>query len=299
MLLLLLMVTAVQANVYIVARTDGAGPAATADMQAFLTANFSPAELGTVYTGDYVGGPPSATANDLVIFMRETGSGNYIADAAEVTGWNDLAAPILMMSPYATEADKFGWGTNPGTVTAVAAGDETEVLLPADPIFAGVTVTGGYADLVVNDFDSQAASAFSYTGTTVLGDGSGNLVLARIAAGTDWSSTVGASGTHGSNRIVFFQSSNANGLYEDLTADGQTVLENAINELLVTAAQATLVANYDFDNYAEDSLGDNPASTPAGTEDRWYDDNTPALATGVESLSSTIMIQIILGLIIQ
>ncbi|MHC4989054.1 MAG: DUF4347 domain-containing protein, partial [Planctomycetota bacterium] len=55
-------------NVYIVARSDGAGPAAAADMQAFLTATF-PTELGTIYTGDYLDAPPPATANDLVIIL--------------------------------------------------------------------------------------------------------------------------------------------------------------------------------------------------------------------------------------
>jgi hypothetical protein len=188
--------------------------------------------VGAIYTGDYIGGAPPAGADDLVIFLRETKSGDYIDTIAEVEAWNNLAAPILMMSPYATEQDKFGWSTNPGTVTAASIGDETEVLLPADPLFAGVTVNGGYADLVVNDFNSQVTSAFSYSGTTVLGDDSGNLVLARIAAGTNWSSTVGTSGTHGSDRIVFFQSSSATGIDEDLTADGMTVLENVIAELL-------------------------------------------------------------------
>ncbi|MHC5157608.1 MAG: hypothetical protein ACYSOZ_05845, partial [Planctomycetota bacterium] len=234
LLMAAVLVTAVQADVYIVARSDNPGPAATADMQAFLTANFSAQDLGTVYADNYENGAPSATANDLVIFLRETKSNYYIDNAGELTSWNDLAAPILMMSPYASENDKFGWSTDPDTVTAASTGDETEVLLPADDLFVGVTVTSGYANLMVNDFGSLPASAFSYTGTTVLGDSSNNLVLARIAAGTDWSSTSlgGLSGTHNSNRIVFFQSSAATGIDEDLTADGKVVLRNAISELL-------------------------------------------------------------------
>jgi len=59
----------------------------------------------------------------------------------------------------------------------------------------------------------------------------------------------------------------------------------ALNIIVLSSTPPSLIANYDFDNYVEDALGENPASTDAGTEDRWYNHNTGALATGVDSLS--------------
>ncbi|MEO1855922.1 MAG: PEP-CTERM sorting domain-containing protein [Rubritalea sp.] len=56
---------------------------------------------------------------------------------------------------------------------------------------------------------------------------------------------------------------------------------------LAATSQAALIAKYDFENgglYVDTYNGDNPAVTDGGTEDRWFDDNTPSI-TGVESLS--------------
>ncbi|MHC4906620.1 MAG: putative Ig domain-containing protein, partial [Planctomycetota bacterium] len=234
------LVTAAQADVYIVSESSKAGgPEEAAAMEAFLNANFAPAELGTINIGNYVSGAPSAGAGDLVIFCRTLNNGSYDDSAAEVDGWNNLAAGILMISPYQADIDNLGWSTTGSQPSGNwGVGDETAVSNPGDPLFAGVTVTSGYADLITDTstYLANAASAFSAFDVMGSTDG-GQIVLARIVAGSTYNCTNPAtSGTHGGDRIVFQYAvepaAAGGGLNDDLTSDGQLVLENAISELL-------------------------------------------------------------------
>lgn len=85
-----------QADVYIVAKDVNSG--ARDAMEAFLGANFSAGTLGTINKGQYRSDSgTSATADDLVIFLRESGPGMYDDNVTEITGWGNLPAPILMM----------------------------------------------------------------------------------------------------------------------------------------------------------------------------------------------------------
>ncbi|MHC4988592.1 MAG: putative Ig domain-containing protein, partial [Planctomycetota bacterium] len=208
-------------------------------MTGFLNDKFA-GRLGTITSGSYETGAPPATANDLVIIMRALNNGAYDDSAAEVTGWNSLAAPILMISAFQADDDNLGWITSTNQLELTSpAGAET--LVTSDPLFDGVTVTGGYADLIVDGTAYKANPASGFVSTDVVdvvaSTDAGAIVLARIAEGSAWASTNPASGTHGGDRIVFHFHKNpasSNGLYDDLTADGQIVLENAIDELLPT-----------------------------------------------------------------
>lgn len=237
------MVTTAQANVFLVV-DESKSPQGTNELNAmtnFLNTNFSAEQLGTITSGNYETAAPAAGAGDLVIILRTLTNGQYDQNATEVESWNNLAAGILSVSPFLPEGDKLGWSTATSQVDVAAfTGAETLVSNPADPLFAGVTVTGGYADLISDTtaYKSMVASGYGLSGMTVLGseDTTSATVLARIAAGTAWTQTEGkGSGTHGGNRIVFHYQTDpatANGLYDDLTADGQQVLANAILLLL-------------------------------------------------------------------
>ncbi|MHC4987738.1 MAG: hypothetical protein ACYTFX_04460, partial [Planctomycetota bacterium] len=176
-----------------------------------------------------------------MIFCRTLNNGGYDDSAAEVESWNNLAAGILMISPYQADMDNLGWSTTGVQPSGVwGAGAETAVLSPGDPLFAGVTVTGGYADLITDTStylanDASAFSAFDVVGST----DAGKVVLVRITAGSTWNCTSPVtSGTHGGKRIVFQYAvepaASGGGLNDDLTADGRLVLGNAIAELLDT-----------------------------------------------------------------
>ncbi|MHC4883296.1 MAG: glycosyl hydrolase family 28-related protein, partial [Planctomycetota bacterium] len=240
LLMVAVLVTAAQADVYIVSEsTKAGGPEEAAAMEAFLNANFTPAELGTVTIGNYVSSTPAAVAGDLVIFCRTLNNGGYDDSAAEVESWNNLAAGILMVSPYQADIDNLGWSTTGDQPEGVwGTGAETAVSSPGDPLFAGVTVTGGYADLITDTSTYLANAASAFSAFDVMGStDAGQIVLARIAVGSAWNCTNPVtSGTHGGDRIVFQYAvepaASGGGLNDDLTADGQIVLKNAINELL-------------------------------------------------------------------
>ncbi|MHC5157211.1 MAG: hypothetical protein ACYSOZ_03795, partial [Planctomycetota bacterium] len=186
------LVTAAQADVYIVSESSKAGgPEEAAAMSAFLSANFAPAELGTITIDNYVSGAPAAGAGDLVIFCRTLNNGGYDDSAAEVESWNNLAAGILMVSPYQADIDNLGWSTTGAQPSGVwGAGDETAVSDPGDPLFDGVTVTGGYADLITDTSTYLANGASAFSAFDVVGstDG-GQIVLVRITAGSAWNCT--------------------------------------------------------------------------------------------------------------
>ncbi len=257
MVIVAALVTAAQADVYIVGKVGAEG--ARDAMETFLTSNFSAGTLGTINKDHYEGSLPPATADDLVIVLRETRSGQYDDGGVggEVTQWNSLPAPILNMSAYTSELQRWGWTTNGGQMNTATPGAETEVLSPADPLFAGITITGGYADLLIEgiDCDSQNASGLLNAGATMLAEGlqqggsNRTAVLARIPAGASWSSTVsgGQSGTHAADRILYIAVSNdsVNGINTALTADGQIVLANCLQELFDAKFTPTVDAGSD------------------------------------------------------
>ncbi|MHC5156612.1 MAG: glycosyl hydrolase family 28-related protein, partial [Planctomycetota bacterium] len=251
LLMVAVLVAAAQADVYIVSEsTKAGGPEEAAAMSAFLNANFTSEELGTIYTDNYVGGAPAAGAGDLVIFCRTLYNGGYDDSSAEIAGWNNLAAGILMVSPYQADMDNLGWSTTGVQPSGVwGAGAETAVLSPGDPLFAGVTVTGGYADLITDTSTYLANGASAFSAFDVVGstDG-GQIVLARITAGSAWNCTSPVtSGTHGGDRIVFQYAvepaASGGGLNDDLTADGIIVLGNAIAELLDATGPPTFTSD--------------------------------------------------------
>ncbi len=138
-----------------------------------------------------------------------------------------------MISPYQADKDNLGWSTTGAQAEGVwGAGAETLVANASDSLFAGVPVTGGYADLI-NDTISYSANDASAFVSVVGSTDDGKLVLARIAEGSAWNETThSSSGTHGGNRIVFQYAIEPSLISNDLTADGLIVLENAITELL-------------------------------------------------------------------
>jgi len=246
LLMAAVLAAAAQADVHIVYdvsdTTDELG-----DWTAYLNATFTAASLGTIYSGEYHDGAPAAGAGDLVVFTRGVDPGGYINDVAEVTAWNNLEAGILHLSFAHLTGARLGYYGSATKVTGYVTGAETAVLNPADPLFAGVDVTSGYADLIDDGADKWNlletadmggyATAATGTGTikNVSGTHTGSAII-RFPDGSSWASTVGTdpSGTHGGDRI-FYSVPNDDGAGNPgivgLTADGLTVLDNAIMEL--------------------------------------------------------------------
>ena len=223
-------------DVYIVGRWSR-GP-----MQTFLETNFPAGTFGTISGARYNTSRPAARAQDLVIFIRETSAGDYDDGEAEVIAWNDIPAPMLMMAPGPTRKQNFGYATDNDQPFSATAGNETLVLSPSDPLFAGVTIDiNGYANLnLEGSLALKCQTATSLAGHTVLAEGLDGTTptarLARIKAGSGWESTeaAGLTGTHGGPRIVFYGGKDDRnlGVFPTLTADGLLVLKNCIQDLL-------------------------------------------------------------------
>ncbi|MHC4906205.1 MAG: PEP-CTERM sorting domain-containing protein [Planctomycetota bacterium] len=232
MLMVAALVTAAQADVFIVSESSKAN-GAEEDMTAFLNANFTAAELGTITVGNYVDGAPAAVAGDLVIIMRSLVNGAYDESAAETHSWGGLTAGVLCISPFLPDSDRLGWSTT-GVQSDYTSPIGAETLTTADSLFNGITVDGsGYADLIVDGQVVKAHAASAYATSQQVGTEGTRNVLARIAVGDAYSSSrTGASGTHAGTRIVYHYATEPAIISNDLTADGQQVLGNAVSELL-------------------------------------------------------------------
>ncbi len=246
LLMAAVLATAAQAGVHIVYDvSDGTGE--LDDWTNYLNATFTAESLGTIHSGEYAGGAPAVGAGDLVVFTRGVNPGVYDDSVAEVTAWNNLEAGILHLSFAHIAGAKLGYYGSATKVTSYVTGAETAVLNPADPLFAGVDVTSGYADLIKDDATLwnllETADMGGYA-TAATGEGvhkgsgldeTGSSII-RFAEGSSWASTVGSdvSGTHGGDRIFYSvpnKDVNLNPGIVGLTADGLIVLDNALMEI--------------------------------------------------------------------
>jgi len=83
-----------------------------------------------------------ATMNeaDLVIVSRDTDSGNYANDAAEIALWNGVETPLIQCSAYIIRSNRWQWVNSTGT-PAIGASDNL-VIVQDHPIFKGVGTVG-------------------------------------------------------------------------------------------------------------------------------------------------------------
>lgn len=83
-------------------------------------------------------------AANLVVMGRRCGSGTYATDATETTQWNNLTTKLILMTPYLSRNTHWKWFDSTAISGTADAGFTTlQVAVPSDPIFNGVTVTGG------------------------------------------------------------------------------------------------------------------------------------------------------------
>ena len=118
-------------------------------LEGYLPDNFSNTRSITV--GEFANAHnDDAQANvlrnaDLILISRNVKSSALKSSSAEGDFWNSLSTPIVLMSGGV--ATKGGWGWVDTRLTGLATGvEETTVLNPDDPLFAGVNVSSGAAD---------------------------------------------------------------------------------------------------------------------------------------------------------
>ncbi len=77
--------------------------------------------------------------SQLIIFSRDTNSGNYDDSPEEIAGWNTIQAPMIIMTPYVLRSSR--WRMVDSTSISDTTGT-LEAVLPNHPLFEGGVLDG-------------------------------------------------------------------------------------------------------------------------------------------------------------
>jgi hypothetical protein len=176
-------------------------------------------------------------AADLVIISRDTNSGAYANNVAEITQWDNLTTPLILLNAYLARSGRWVWVDSEDT-GARQPYYMAKAVDPRHPVFEGVTLDD---DEQVVWLDPAVAPGFSSCiNTPDVGNGhiiaarpdNNYILIAEWAAGTPFYAD--STQTPGDKRMLFSagteQTSGTNigyGVY-DLTLEGQTMFLNAV-----------------------------------------------------------------------
>lgn len=119
-------------------------------------------------------------AADLVIFSRKAVSGNY-----NTADWDNITAPMIVMTPFMTRSSHWGWFTGTGLADATPA--QMFIEDPQHPLFAGVAVVDnatGPWHIAVDLGTSFATDAVDNGGTLLASTPAGAVAAAEWPADT-------------------------------------------------------------------------------------------------------------------
>jgi hypothetical protein len=212
-------------------------------------------------------------AADLIIISRNTNSGAYANDTTEITQWNNLRAPLLLLQAYLARNSRWLWADSED-MGARQAYYMAKAVDPLHPVFDGVTLDD---DGQVVWLDPDVAPGFSSCiNTPGAGNGrviaarpdNGYILIAEWAAGTPFYAS--STQTPGGKRMLFSagteQTSGTNigyGVY-DLTPEGETMFLNTVDYMLAEANEpastdSSLVAWWKLDETGGDIAYDSAA----------------------------------------
>ncbi len=172
-------------------------------------------------------------AADLIIVSRNSNSGDYATDAAEVTQWNSITTPLMLQAMHIIRNSRWMWVD---TTTLPNLSDSSiDIVEPSHPIFAGVP---DGAQLLDGDVGPT-----TFVGISDMGNGT---LLAQVAGEVDtswiaeWQPGVefypGAGQFAGGPRMMFCAGTQeaapttGRGVY-NLTPDGEILFLNAVRYL--------------------------------------------------------------------
>jgi len=157
-------------------------------------------------------------AADLVIFSRDTSSGDYNG-ATEIAQWNGITTPLICLSAYQYRSSRWKWMNSTSTSTTTAP---LLAVMPEHPIFDGVNLDGNNQVAILtaqsNVGNDNVDPANNYT-----------LIATRSDSGVEFYPGSGQSA--GGPRMYFAaggsEGNNVDGRY-NLTAEGEKVFLNAV-----------------------------------------------------------------------
>jgi len=118
-------------------------------------------------------------AADLVIISKNSNSGDYASDATEITQWNGITAPLMLLSAHFTRSTRWQW-INSTAMMEDGSTPTLEAVLPQHPIFNNVNLN------IQNRIDvydqSVGSGVVSFNSVTDVGSGT----LIAKPAGQNW-----------------------------------------------------------------------------------------------------------------
>ena len=122
-----------------------------------------------------------ATLNDadLIMMSRNSNSGNYATDAAEITAWNSIETPLMLLSCYLTRSSRWQWINNT-TIEEYLGESLMEVVDDSHPIFSGIP-TDAPLD-IIDESVAEGQNSFLMTNDV----GNGILIAQREADQAAW-----------------------------------------------------------------------------------------------------------------
>ena len=182
-------------------------------------------------------------AADLVILSRDTNSGNYANNPAEIARWNGLTTPLISMSAQLVRSpDRWLWLA--AGVIAYNATLTIRVEVTSHPIFAGVALDGNNEFVIADVGRTNPISTTTAGNGTVLATepGTGYVWIAFWPANTDF--FAGGPQRAGGPRVFFAAGAgvvddNPKG-GENFTAEGEQVFLNTVSLLTNTGVDSDL-----------------------------------------------------------
>ena len=110
---------------------------------------------------------------DLIIASRNSNSGNYATDAAEIAQWNSVPTPLIMMTAYWVRSNRWLW-INSTTIEEYSPEAMLQVVDSTHPVFKGVTPVDGLVD-VIDETVNNGENSFVITNDV----GNGILIAQR------------------------------------------------------------------------------------------------------------------------
>jgi len=146
-------------------------------------------------------------AADLIVYSRNSNSGDYANDATEIAQWNSITAPMILMSPYQMRSSRWLWVGNTD-LTGDGGTPNLEAVDPAHPLFYGMALD---ARNQVEIYDqSVGTGTVSFYGSIDVGNGTliakvpgeDRTIIAEWAAGVEYHA--GGGQIAGGRRLLLF-----------------------------------------------------------------------------------------------
>jgi hypothetical protein len=207
-------------------------------------------------------------AADLVIVSRTTNSGNYATDATEVTQWNSVTKPLILMTGYLARSSRWLWVNSTGLTDPMTEAMMT-VVKADHPVFAGVKLTSDQVDVIDGAVDGGQMAFLTATdagnGTVLAKRADNNAVwIAEWAAGTAFYS--GSTQTPAGKRMLLTGGGGTGQTMGSMnfTPDGQKMFLNAVLYMLGKTVSTSIAANPSPDNKQTDVSRDTKLGWTAG-----------------------------------